>query len=86
MTTRAKSKPEHCSLCGDTLVATTITYTHPWGGDELYQFENVPAFVCQQCGYEWLSAETTQMIDEVSHKQQKPKRYQKVPVFDLAKA
>ena len=86
MTTKVKSKPERCAVCGGTLLATTITHTHPWGGDELYQLENVPAFVCQQCGHEWLSAETTQMIDEVIQKQQKPKRYQKVPVFDLAKA
>ena len=79
-------QPTKCADCGGALKKKTITYTHPWSGDELYQFENVPAFVCQQCGYEWLSSETTQMIDQVIKKQQKPKRYQKVPVFDLAKA
>ena len=78
-------QPKKCAECGGTLEQKTIIHTQPWGTD-LYRFENVSALVCVQCGHAWLSAETSQMIDEVIQKQQKPKKYQKVPVFDLAKA
>ncbi|MDA2925282.1 type II toxin-antitoxin system MqsA family antitoxin [Acidobacteria bacterium AH-259-L09] len=77
-----------CAECGGTLEKKTITHTQPWG-KELYWFENVPALVCRQCGRAWLSAEVSQMIDEIIQKQPKPRKYQKVPVFsfpDLAKA
>ena len=50
MTTRAKSKPEHCSLCGGTLVATTITYgittSSSW----------MPPFMGERSGYSSLNA------------------------------
>ena len=35
--------------CGGTLERKTITHQQPWG-NELYEFENVPALVCRQCG------------------------------------
>ena len=57
------NQPTKCADCGGALKKKTITYTHPWGGDELYQFENVPAFVCQQCGYEWGGRGTMERTD-----------------------
>lgn len=81
-------QPQKCAECGGTLKKKTITHTQPWG-EELYRFEDVPALVCAQCGHVWLSAEVSQMIDKIVQKQEKPKKYQKVPVFsfaDLAKA
>ena len=72
-----------CAECGGTLERKTINYTHPWG-EELYRFENVPALVCVQCGHVWLSAKTSQLMDQVVRKRQKPKKYQKVPVFSVA--
>ena len=81
-------QPKKCAECEGTLKQKTITHTQPWGTD-LYRFENVPALVCVQCGHVWLSAQTSQMIDQAIQKQPKPKKYHKVPVFsfgDLAKA
>lgn len=72
-----------CAECGGTLGKKTITHTQPWG-EELYRFENVPAFVCAQCGHVWLPAEVSQSIDEIIQKQPTPKKYQRVPVFSLA--
>ena len=75
-----------CAECGGTLQKKTITHTQPWG-EQLYRFESVPALVCAQCGHVWLEAAVSQQIDEIiQNKQRKPKRYQKVPVFSLAKA
>ena len=76
-----RPKPR-CAECEGTLTKKTITYTHPWG-TELYQFENVPALVCEQCSHVWLSAEVSQLIDDTIQKHPEPKKYQKVPVFSL---
>ena len=72
-----------CGECGGTLEKKTITHIQPWGG-ELYRFEEVPASVCVQCGQVWLSAEVSQLMDDIIHKHPKPKKYQMVPVFSLA--
>lgn len=73
-----------CGECGGTLENKVIAYTHRWG-EQLYQFEDVPALVCLQCGHFWLSAEASQRIDEIVERQPHPAKYQKVPVFSLAR-
>jgi len=75
--------PSFCGQCGGGLVRQTITHQQPWGED-LYEFENVPALVCQQCGEVWLEAEIGQLIESVIKRQPQPKRYHQVPVFSLA--
>ena len=75
--------PSRCAECGGTLQRKTITHTQPWG-DELYRFENVPAFVCTQCGHVWLEAAVSQAIDDIIRKHPTPKKYAQVPVFDFA--
>ncbi|MCX6614766.1 MAG: YgiT-type zinc finger protein [Acidobacteria bacterium] len=74
-----------CAECGGTLEKRTITHTQPWG-DRLYRFEDVTALVCLQCGHIWLSAETTQAMDEIIRTQPPPRKYEQVPVFSLAAA
>jgi YgiT-type zinc finger domain-containing protein len=75
--------PNHCAQCGGTLEYRIVTHQQPWG-DELYEFENVPALVCRQCGEVWLTAEVSQRIDAIIQSQPQPKRYHQVPVFSLA--
>ena len=53
-----------CARCGGSLERKTIIHQQPWG-DELYEFENVPAQVCSQCGEVWLEAEVGQLIDKI---------------------
>jgi HTH-type transcriptional regulator / antitoxin MqsA len=74
--------PNICAQCGGTLEHKTITHQQPWGG-ELYEFENVPALVCRQCGEIWLDSKVTQAMDAVIQEHPEPKRYHKVPVFSL---
>jgi YgiT-type zinc finger domain-containing protein len=54
------SQPIICTQCGGGFEAKTITLQRPWG-EELYEFENVPAFVCAQCGEIWIGAEAAQL-------------------------
>jgi YgiT-type zinc finger domain-containing protein len=76
------STPNNCVLCGGSLKPQTITYQKPWG-DELYEFENVPALVCQECGEVWLDAEVSQLMERIIQLHPQPKRYHQVPVFSL---
>ena len=57
----------------------TITHQQPWG-EELYEFENVPALVCRRCGEVFLEAEVGLVIDCVIQQHPEPKKYHQVPV------
>src|ERR1017187_4840377 len=72
-----------CAQCGGSLESQNITHRQQWG-DELYEFENVPALVCAQCGEVWLEAEVGQLIDKIIQQHPQPKKYHQVPVFSLA--
>jgi len=74
---------EVCAQCGGTLERQTVTHQQPWG-DQLYEFENVPALVCRQCGEVWLEARVGQLIEKIIETGATPKRYHQVPVFSLA--
>jgi YgiT-type zinc finger domain-containing protein len=72
-----------CPICGGRFEERIITHQQSWG-EQLYEFENVPALVCSQCGEVWLSGEVGQLIESILKQQPKPKRYHQVPVFSLA--
>ena len=71
-----------CPICGGRFEEKIITHQQTWGG-QLYEFENVPALVCSQCGEVWLSAGIGQLIESIIQRQPQPKRYHQVPVFSL---
>jgi HTH-type transcriptional regulator / antitoxin MqsA len=75
--------PDICAKCGGSLEHKTITHQQPWGG-ELYEFENVPALVCRQCGEVWLEAGVAQLIERIIQQHPQPTRFHQVPVFSLA--
>ena len=74
-----------CTECGGEFRRKTITYDQPWGDEELYIFEKVPALVCSQCGAVYLDGKISQAIDEIIKSHKKPEKYKKVPVFSLEK-
>ena len=47
-------------------------------------FENVPAWVCVQCGETWLSAEAAKKLDERLAGELEPRRYISMPVVAFA--
>ena len=77
------NEPTICAKCGGSLERKTITHQQPWGA-ELFEFENVPALVCRQCGEVWLDSKVTQAIDSIIEQNPQPKRYHQVPVFSLS--
>jgi YgiT-type zinc finger domain-containing protein len=64
MSTTSPNNPIRCAVCGGTQVPTTITH-HARRGATIYVFENVPAFVCDQCGEVWLDGEVLDQIDRL---------------------
>jgi YgiT-type zinc finger domain-containing protein len=47
-------------------------------------FEDVPAWVCKQCGEVWLSAQTAKTLDERLASEPEPRRYISAPVVAFA--
>ena len=47
-------------------------------------FENVPAWVCAQCGEIWLSAKAARKLDERLASKLEPRRYISMPVIAYA--
>jgi YgiT-type zinc finger domain-containing protein len=66
------NQPTTCPQSSGAFEAKTITHQQPWG-EELYEFENVPALVCAQCGE----------VESAIKRHPQPKRYHQVPVFSL---
>lgn len=77
-----KQQPKKCPECGGGLKRQAITHTQPWG-EKLYRFENVPAFLCTQCGHALLEAAVSRQIDKIIQEHRRPARYERVPVFSL---
>jgi len=75
-----------CAECGGNLEKKIIVYNQPWGEGKLYQFENVPALVCSQCGAIYLESKVSQTIDKIIQSRQKPIRYKRVPIYSLGKS
>ena len=77
-----KPRAKKCPKCGGGLKSQIITHTQPWGA-KLYRFEHVPAFVCAQCGFIWLDATVSQLIDKIIQEHRRPAKYERVPAFSL---
>ena len=63
------NQPITCPICGGTFGQKIITHQQNWG-DQLFEFENVSALVCAQCGEVWLGAEVAQLIESLSNTNQ----------------
>ncbi|MBM3735358.1 MAG: type II toxin-antitoxin system MqsA family antitoxin [Acidobacteria bacterium] len=75
-------KPHHCSICGGGVTLETIPHQQPWG-KELFEFEDVPAWVCTQCGEAFFEAHVAEAIDRIIQDQPQPVKYRQIPVFSL---
>ena len=80
-----EEKKMNCTLCGGKTKRQIITYEARWG-KKLYSFKDVPALVCESCGDISFSHQVMKEIDRIIKKHEKPKRYEKVPIFSLQKA
>ena len=64
-----KQTDSHCSICRACLQHKTITYTQTLD-ERMYIVTGVPADVCPQCGEQYLSPDTADVLQEVMEKQQ----------------
>jgi len=69
-----------CFQCGSSTVKKLITAEN-WWGDSLTLVENVPAWVCENCGEQYFDAEVVKELDKMKNGQLKAKRFIQVPVY-----
>jgi YgiT-type zinc finger domain-containing protein len=66
----AGEEPGECEACGGTLELEKVNLEDYQGG-KLYMMENVPAYVCQECGEIWvpepIMQEFEKMIETAKH-------------------
>jgi YgiT-type zinc finger domain-containing protein len=58
-------KPDSCPLCGGKIENGKTTFTADTG-NEVVVIRNVHAWVCTQCGEEWIDNATAQKIESIT--------------------
>jgi HTH-type transcriptional regulator / antitoxin MqsA len=71
----------NCSACGGSLEQRAITYTLT-KGEQVYIVEAVPAWICGQCGEQYLASDTVGAIQDQIERGQ-PIGTRQVPVYRL---
>jgi YgiT-type zinc finger domain-containing protein len=72
-----------CPVCGGTYHEALITYSQDVNG-HFVLVEHVPALVCERCGDTLLAPDVVERLQAVIWQPVEPKRFEQVPVFDLA--
>ena len=73
---------EPCSVCGGNLRHTATNYTQEYEG-RIIVVENVPAWVCDQCGETYFDPDVVEQIQALIWSGAQPARYIETPVYDL---
>ena len=76
---------QECGVCHGKMTKQLVTYSQFYKGNFII-VENVPAWVCEQCGDTLYDPETVDRLQKYIWSQDKPVRSITVPVFDLALA
>ncbi|MHB8621160.1 MAG: type II toxin-antitoxin system MqsA family antitoxin [Chloroflexota bacterium] len=72
-----------CYLCGGKTERRVVTAEN-WWGESLALVENVPAWVCQQCGEAYFEAATSRQLDGLRKAPPTATRTISVPVYPFA--
>jgi YgiT-type zinc finger domain-containing protein len=75
-------KVNNCLTCKCILQRKKVR-VEKWVNDRLIIIENVPAFVCEECGEKYYDAETALKLDEFLY-ESKPNKIIEVPVFNYS--
>jgi YgiT-type zinc finger domain-containing protein len=74
-------EPQECEACGGTLELEKVNLEDYQGG-KLYMMENVPAYVCQECGEIWVPEpvmnEFEKMIETAKHRSTEVHKKEKI--------
>lgn len=73
---------ERCDVCGGQLHHTLTTYTQEYEG-RIIVVENVPAWVCDQCGEAYFDPDVVEQVQNLIWSGGAPVRYIETPVYDL---
>jgi YgiT-type zinc finger domain-containing protein len=71
-----------CNVCKSSLQNTLTTYTQ-WIEDRFVVVENVPAWVCEQCGETYFDPEIVDRIQTLIWSGAEPARVIEADVYDL---
>lgn len=74
-----------CIACPGELKQETVKYTQ-WYQGRLIVIENVPAWVCDQCGETYYDPEIVERIQSLIWSDAEPTRVIEAPVYDLEAA
>ena len=71
---------DRCYLCGGSTVFERVTAEN-WWGEVLTLVEDVPAWVCEDCGEAYFEAETCRKLDRLRRSPPPRRRTVEVPVY-----
>ncbi len=74
-----------CNICRGNLKQTLTTYTQQYK-DQWIVVENVPAWVCEQCGETYFDPDVVERIQTLIWSDAQPVRTIQTPVYDLSVA
>ena len=74
-----------CHLCGGKTESQRVTAENWWGG-QLALVENVPAWICSDCGEKYFDADTCKQLDQLRRKPPDAERTLKIPVYSFRPA
>lgn len=72
-----------CNVCQGKTKSTLTTYTQRYK-DQIVIVENVPAWVCEQCGETYFDPEVVERIQGLIWSGAAPTRTVTTPVYDLS--
>ena len=70
-----------CFQCGSRPVKKLVI-TENWWGDTFTLIENVPAWVCENCGEQYFDSKVIEELDKIKDRPPKAKRIIEVPVYN----
>lgn len=73
---------DQCAVCKSNLTYQQVTYTQ-WYKGKLIVIENVPAWVCEQCGETYYDPAVVDQIQTLIWSGAAPVRTIQTPVYDL---
>lgn len=76
---------ENCGICHGVLKQTMTTYSQVYN-ERFVVVENVPAWVCGQCGEMYYDPDVVERLQNVIWSGAAPVRTMETPVYDLSKA
>jgi YgiT-type zinc finger domain-containing protein len=74
---------DECNVCHGKIKFTLTNYTQPYK-DQIVIVENVPAWVCEQCGETYFDPEVVERIQDLIWSGAAPTRTVTTPVYDLS--